>query len=311
MFSTSQIIYAVLGIAAAALAINSLRGIWFWYKEGKKLQTSGYMTPASPFIARWTFLAVANLATRIFVGPLHKHGLANAKYEGRGLVLPNHICIWDFVTVKKAIPYGYRQLSKAAEIKQPVIATLAAWIGTVGVQVEGGKSQDGGGQAVIDTGAAILKASKGSRMLLFPQGKLVYTGAITPESFRTGATRMVQQAAADTQGEPLFIQPVALRYHRNKSEASWFQRIVYALGLGLIRKYRYTEKKLGADGQPVVVNGKEVWEKKSFTIYGASVYICPPIPVSELGGSPREAIEKVRLSIEAGLKKITPAGLAV
>ena len=57
-------------------------------------------------------------------------------------------------------------------------------------------------------------------------------------------------------------------------------------------------------------NGKEVWEKKSFTIYGASVYICPPIPFSELQGSPREAIEKVRLSIEAGLKKITPAGLA-
>ena len=126
-------------------------------------------------------------------------------------------------------------------------------------------------------------------------------------------------------GAPEEPAGVVVAFNPASREAQSFLSLVIAVflaGQGVIQNFdaykevstleavHYREPKLGADGQPVVVNGKEVWEKKSFTIYGASVYICPPIPFSELQGSPREAIEKVRLSIEAGLKKITPAGLA-
>ena len=192
-----------IGLIVVAIALAVFVGVrgYYWYCEGKKLQTSGYMTPASTKLARWTFKAVANVGTRLLVGPVTVIGRENSFYKGRGLVLPNHVITHDFIVVGKTMPYGYRQLSKAAEIKNPVVATLAAWIGTVGVQVEGGKAQDGGGQAVVDTGAKIITASPGSRMLLFPQGMLTYTGDISPKTFRTGATRMLAKAASEINGE--------------------------------------------------------------------------------------------------------------
>lgn len=294
-----------IGLIVVAIALAVFIGVrgYYWYCEGKKLQTSGYMTPASTKLARWTFKAVANIATRLLVGPVTVIGRENSFYKGRGLVLPNHVITHDFVVVGKTLPYGYRQLSKAAEIKHPVVATLAAWIGTVGVQVEGGKAQDGGGQAVVDTGAKILTASPGSRMLLFPQGTLLYDGDISPNTFRTGATRMLAKAASQINGEPLFVHPIAIHYKRNRSDATFLQKVAYALGLKLLRTYRYKDKQLNADGTPALdAEGKIQWTvKKSMVLYGATVVIGKPIPFADLPADPREAIECVRQRIEAQL----------
>jgi 1-acyl-sn-glycerol-3-phosphate acyltransferase len=295
----------ILLCGAAALAVFALVRTVYWYLEGRKLQVSGYMTPPSTKLARWTFKAVANVGTRLLVGPVDVKGKENAQFKGRGLVLPNHMITWDFGVVGKAIPFSYRQLSKAAEIKNPVIATLAAWIGTVGVQVEGGKSQDGGGQAVVDTGARILAHSKGSRMLLFPQGMLVYSGDTSSKTFRTGASRMLTQAASSIGDDPLYALPVAIRYKTDKREATWLQRLLYPLGLKFVRTFRYSEKELGADGQPVIKeNGKPSYVKKSMVLYGAYVSIGKPIAYKDLPSDPRAAIECVRQSIETMLAEI-------
>lgn len=188
-----------IGLIVVAIALAVFVGVrgYYWYCEGKKLQTSGYMTPASTKLARWTFKGRGECRHATARRSRHRHRPGeNSFYKGRGLAVAiNATITHDFIVVGKTMPYGYRQLSKAAEIKNPVVATLAAWIGTVGVQVEGGKAQDGGGQAVVDTGAKIITASPGSRMLLFPQGMLTYTGDISPKTFRTGATRMLAKAA--------------------------------------------------------------------------------------------------------------------
>lgn len=294
-----------IGLIVVAIALAVFVGVrgYYWYCEGKKLQTSGYMTPASTKLARWTFKAVANVATRLLVGPVTVIGRENSFYKGRGLVLPNHVITHDFIVVGKTMPYGYRQLSKAAEIKNPVVATLAAWIGTVGVQVEGGKAQDGGGQAVVDTGAKIITASPGSRMLLFPQGMLTYTGDISPKTFRTGATRMLAKAASEINGEPLFVHPIAIDYKRNRSDATFFQKVVYLMGLQLLRTFRYKDKLVNPDGTPALDDeGKIQWTvKKSMVLYGATVVIGKPIPYADLPADPREAIEYIRQRIEAQL----------
>ena len=294
----------LLWTAGTALGLFILFRAAYWFNEGRKLQVSGYMTPPSTKLARWTFKLIANVGTRLLVGPVQVFGKENARFQGRALVLPNHMITWDFGVVGKAIPFSYRQLSKAAEIKNPFVATVAAWIGTVGVQVEGGKSQDGGGQAVVDTGAKILTYSKGSRMLLFPQGMLIYSGDIGPKTFRTGATRMLQQAAAQIGDEPLYALPVAIRYKTHRQEATWFQRLTYALGMKLIRTFRYSEKALGEDGQPIMNDGKPVYVKKSMVLYGATVAIGKPIAYKDLPADPRQAIECIRRSIESMLQEI-------
>jgi 1-acyl-sn-glycerol-3-phosphate acyltransferase len=279
--------------------------LYHWYKEGQKLQVSGYMTEGSTKIARWTFKAVCWVGTRLLVGPLWIRGQENTSYKGRGLVLPNHRITWDFGVVGKAVPYGYRQLSKAAEIKHPVIATLAAWIGTVGVQVEGGKSQDGSGNAIVETGAKILANSSGSRLLLFPQGKLFYDAKNEPASYRTGATRMMHRAAEIVGDDPLFVQPVGIHYITDKREATMFQRITYPLGLQLIRTFRYVDQAVDADGKPLFKDGKPVWDtkKKKMVLYGAVVVIGKPIPYADLPKDPREAIEYIRVRIVAAVEE--------
>lgn len=112
--------------AGLALGLFVLYRTAYWFNEGRKLQVSGYMTPPSTKLARWTFKLIANVGTRLLVGPVQVFGKENARFQRRALVLPNHIITWDFGVVGKAIPFSYRQLSKAAEIKNPIIATAAA-----------------------------------------------------------------------------------------------------------------------------------------------------------------------------------------
>lgn len=287
---------AILVMMAALFGIFLASRVLFWYSEGKKLQISGYMPPKSSKVARFTFKSVCRLITRLFVGPVTVIGKENAKFKGRGLVLPNHIFIWDFAVFGAAIDFSYRQIGKAAEFKNRIIATFVAWIGTVGVQVEGGKSQDNMGNAVVDAGAAILKASKGSRLLMCPQGKLNYLKPLEPTGFRTGATRILQQTANGLPAaEPLYALPVAVHYITDRSKATLFQRIFYPLGLGLLRTTRWKEPVTDADGNTTLV-------RKKATLYGVIVVIGKPISRWDLPVNPREGIELIRQRIESDLK---------
>ena len=51
----------------------------------------------------------------LFVGPVKVIGRENAKFDGRGLILPNHQFAMDFAVVGRAVPFSYRQLAKAKE----------------------------------------------------------------------------------------------------------------------------------------------------------------------------------------------------
>lgn len=295
--SSIPFIQGLAVLALGALGAFFLYRLAFWYCEGLKLKQCGYMPPPSSKFARGSFKWICRVVTRVFVGPLAVRGLENAKFTGRGLALPNHVFYWDFAVYAAAIPYAYRQIAKYAEIAFAPIRTWAAFIGTVGVQVEEGKTKDGAGKAIVATGAKVLAASAGSRLLMAPQGRLIYSGEIRPESFRTGATRILSETALLVGDDPLYGQPVAVYYLRDKKYATRLQRILYPLGLGLLRTVRWKEKTVDAAGVETVTKHKA-------TIYGVIVVIGVPIPQSELPLDARAAIEYVRLRIEAMLQEV-------
>lgn len=262
-----------------------INGVCYWTYQGTKLQITGYMPPPSTRFARWFYKFCCHIFTWLGVGPVKVIGAENADFDGRGLVLPNHQFALDFAVVGKVTPFSFRQIAKAKEVKNPVLGMLAAWIGTVGVQVEGGKLQGGGGQAIVDAGARILSRSYGSRMLLFPQGKLVFDNTVRKEDYRTGATRILNSTLAQIgKDEPLSVLPMAIHYKRDPRDATLFHRFMGGLGMKWFRRWRDYEIVTDSDGSKRKVN-------RTFTTYGATVVIGQPIDVRRLPTDPRAAID--------------------
>ncbi|MBS1990013.1 MAG: 1-acyl-sn-glycerol-3-phosphate acyltransferase [Cyanobacteria bacterium SZAS LIN-3] len=275
----------------ALFVVYCLYGMGFWIYQGKKLQQTGYMPPPSSKFARWFYKRACHVFAFLFVGPVKVIGRENALFEGRGLVLPNHQFAMDFAVVGLATPFSYRQVAKAKELLGLVRGTLAAWIGTVGVQVEGGKAQDGGSNTVITTGKDILVNSKGARLLLFPQGMLVWDNVLRPKEFRTGATRILQATLAEIGEDPLYVLPMAIEYHRDPKHATRLTKILHGLGIKAFRRWRDYELVINADGT-------KTKKPRVYTTYGATCVIGKPIDVRTLSKDPREAIEAVRVNIQ-------------
>ncbi len=274
----------------AALAFVVGRTI-YWFAQGRKLQNSGYMPPSSTRFARWFYKMACHLITFLGVGPVKVIGTENAKFAGRGLILPNHQFALDFAVVGQSTPFSFRQVAKAKEVKNPIMGALAAWIGTVGVQVEGGKSQGGGGQAVIDAGAKILANSSGARMLLFPQGKLVFDNKLVVDDFRTGATRILNATVAMVGNDGLFVLPMAVHYKRDRKDATRFHRFINAIGFKGFRRWKDFELVINADGSKTKVD-------RIYTTYGATVAIGKPIAMKDLSTDPRQAINTIAGEIQ-------------
>lgn len=277
-------------LIAALLFIVYRTAYWIW--QGRKLQKTGYVPPKSTRFARWFAKRVYQILCFQGVGPLKVIGAENAKFKGRAMVLPNHQFALDFAVVGKAVPFSYRQMAKAEELRSILRGTLAAWAGVVGIQVEGGKAQEsGGGQTVVDTGVSMLSVSEGARMLVFPQGKLVFTNKLKDEDFRTGSTRVLNATAASVGGNDLYVLPVAIHYKRVPKDATRFHRFMNAIGFKNFRRRKDFEKVVDA-------SGNKVKEDRTFTTYGATVVIGKPMAYNDLPKDPREAINEVAAEIQ-------------
>jgi len=291
--------YALIGVPAL-FALYVMYGMGFWIYQGKKLQQTGYMPPPSSRFARWFYKRACSAFCWLFVGPVKVIGAENARFDGRGLLLPNHQFAMDFAVVGHSTPYSYRQVAKAKELAGLLRGTLAAWIGTVGVQVEGGKAQDGASNTVIETGKNILLKSHGARLLLFPQGMLVFDNVLRPNEFRTGATRISAATLAEIGDQPFSIQPMAVHYKRDPKDATRLTRIIHGLGLKGFRRWSDYELIKNEDGS-------KTKKPRVYTTYGATVVIGKPIPVSSLPRDPRQAIEAVRVVIQGLLDQAQAA----
>ena len=101
----------------AALAFVAGRTT-YWFIQGRKLQDTGYMPPASTRFARWFYKMACHLITFLGVGPVKVIGTENAKFEGRALLLPNHQFALDFAVVGKSTPFSFRQVANGANLSR-------------------------------------------------------------------------------------------------------------------------------------------------------------------------------------------------
>lgn len=294
LFATLGAHWLALSIAIAILAFGLFvyRRFSFWKGEAKKLLNGGYLPPPPTFMARLFFKLATRLIVFLVVGPVKVRGRKNARYNGRLLIAPNHTFQMDFAVTRTALPCHYTQIAKAAEVSG-ARSIVAAWVGTIAAKVEGGAATPGQGAAVVKAAANYLASSARTRLLLFPQGKLVYDNVLRPEDFRTGAARSlslaVQQLGTDDQ---VALLPVAILYKRDPKDASYFQRLIGLLArvISPLRKFRtWVDVTRNADGTKTVTK---------FVNYGATVVIGEPIPFSELPENPHQSSQVMRAKIQ-------------
>lgn len=295
-------IIALAALIILVLGLTAYRRYKFWKKEAAKLLEGGYL-PAPPTLAARLFFKLATrLIAFLVVGPVKVIGRKNARHKGRLLLAPNHTFAMDFSVVRTAVPTHYVQIAKAAEV-QGFRALIAAWVGTIAAKVEGGAAQKPGqGAAVVTAAADYMASGTHARLLMFPQGKLVYDNVLRPEDFRTGAVRTLRLAAEKIgSADDLAVLPMALHYKRERKDATVFHRLVMALSrlIPPLKGFRrWVDVARNPDGSKT---------KTVFTTYGATVVIGKPIPVADLPENPHEATEIVRLKIQELLEQAQKA----
>ncbi len=285
-------VWLAIGLAVASLGLYVAKRYSFWKGEAKKLLQGGYLPAPPTFLARLFFKLATRLIVFLVVGPVRVVGKKNARYNGRLLIAPNHTFQMDFAVTRTALPCHYTQIAKQAEV-QGGRALIAAWVGTIAAKVEGGTAKPGQGAAVVKAAAAYLASHARTRLLLFPQGKLVYDNVLRPEDFRTGAARSlalaVEQLGTD---ENVALLPVAIDYERDPKNASYFQRFIGALArvIPALGKFRsWADVTRNPDGSKTVTK---------FRNYGATVVIGEPIPFSSLPSNPHECSQVMRAKIQ-------------
>lgn len=241
----------------------------FWSKEALKLQQkSGYVPPASPLLGRLTFRLLTGLIRFLFIGPLKVIGRRNAAYKGRLIIAPNHTFPLDFAVVSGAVGRHFRYMTAIEELAG-IRGLIGAWTGAYAVDRKSGGAA--AAQASVDI---LIGDGDTSRVLLFPQGKLIPDGLLRPEEFKTGAVRIAKQVSKDTGGQPVAILPVGIDYKRNPKDVTWLHTLLSRLGFKAFRKFN------------------------KVTTYSATVVIGEPIPVNSLPDDVGQATEILRARIQ-------------
>lgn len=242
--------------------------IFFWIREGYKLQITGYLPPPPSVFGRSLLRLLSRIGCYLFVGQIKVIGKENISFDKRLLVVSNHSFALDFMVLTCALPYSFRHLAKAEEVRG-WRAPLAACTGHFAVDVSNGKAKSGLGPVAVETCVQVLTHGN---LLIFPQGKIVAENNLTAADFRTGAMRTAQLAMEKMLCSSVSIQPVAIQYNRDPKHASFLSRVSAKLGL---RNF---------DG---------------VTNYGATVTIGEQILITELPKDIKEATQELRIEIQS------------
>jgi 1-acyl-sn-glycerol-3-phosphate acyltransferase len=131
----------------------------------------------------------------------------------QGLILPNHITLWDILMVLHVAPMRF--LSNIGNRALPVIGLVAGAIGTVWIDQKDRKSR----KAARD---AIMAAPKFPPIVLFPEGGIGPAGTLRP--FRFGAFEICRDCQTP-------FLPIVIKYSHAKAfewlESEPFHKVLW------------------------------------------------------------------------------------
>lgn len=266
---------AMLILFLLALSAYISYRIFFWINEGQKLQSTGYLPPVPSIFGRSLLRLLSRIGCCLFVGPIKVVGEENISINERLVVISNHQFPLDFMVLACALPFSFRHLAKAEEVRG-WRAPLAACTGHFAVDVENGKAKSGLGPMAVDTCVRVLTHDTDNRLLIFPQGKIVAENKLTADDFRTGVMRAAQIAMEKMPYSLFSIQPVAIQYQRGPEQAAFLSQLAAKLDL---RNF---------DG---------------VTNYGAIVTIGKQILITQLPNEVKQATQTLRIEIQNLLEK--------
>jgi 1-acyl-sn-glycerol-3-phosphate acyltransferase len=250
-----------------ALTAYILYRINFWIREGNKLQIPGYLPPAPSLFGRVLLKLISRIGCYLFVGRINVIGKENISFNQRLLIVSNHSFALDFMVLNFALPYSFRHLAKAEEV-QGWRAPVAACTGHFAVDVANGRAKPGFGALAVEACARVLR---NDRLLIFPQGKIVVENKLTADDFRTGAMRTAQLVLEKLQCASITIQPIAIQYQRNSTQAACLSQFAAKIGL---RKF------------------------EGLTNFGAVVTIGKQIVMNAVPKDLKQATQELRLEIQ-------------
>ncbi len=222
----------VYTLAVVLLLRYCLKRFQFWQSHAAKMQASGYLTPPSSNLARHSWRFLSRLLAYLCVGPVKVTGRENLKVHGRKIFVANHQFPLDFALVTAATRTACPYMVKSSELKSGFFALLAAWTGAVPVN----NSEEGGPRKAFDSSVKVLLRGKESGFMIFPQGALLEE--IKLEDFKPGAARMQRVLFEKTEGEPVYIVPMHIRYLRDQVQKP-FSHVFIGKLRGILGKVNY------------------------------------------------------------------------
>lgn len=288
----------------------SLVLLWFIYRAGYWTYQGyliarypGYIVPEKSALTKNIIKVLAWVFTTCLVGRVRVVHPQNAHFKGRLLILPNHTHMVDFAVAERALPISYKQVGTKSEVAKGFRAPLGAWAGFIAIDTTGGKANTKAiAERTINSYARALTFRSRARLLIFPQGVLMYSGRIPQDplvkgSMRTGAIRgayLAQQVIdAIKSGDQAALELVR-KVHGDQAEEAiaYYKANPAALDEPLaILPVSIEYGKHHEDGDNVSIFSK--------FFGGATVVVGEPVLVSSFSRDPREASEEIRLKIEA------------
>ncbi len=185
---------AVIGVLRLFLAVIVVVCGAFWVFVFALLRVQRRGAPLALWVCTW--------AARVAMLPFNiRYTCVNADVirAHRGLILANHITLWDILMLLHVAPMRF--MSNIGNKKIPVIGMIAEAIGTVWIDQKSRESRKAARQAVID-------APKYPPIVLFAEGGVGPAGVLRP--FRHGAFEICRDARVP-------YLPVAIHYSHGKA----------------------------------------------------------------------------------------------
>lgn len=238
------IAFAITAIPLSLAVCFLIRRYRYWLAEGRKYRTQPVYVPPKPnFAACLLRSLVGRLAAFAYVGPVRIHNKRFLADRRRLLIVVNHQTERDAVVMTRVI--GRRRLRYLIALNQ-VTASRAIWVAfTSGIAVDANAPG-----SVVRSTASTLAKDRNSSLMIFPEGELHPDGELKRENFHNGAIaigRLAQRLHSGKDRVPaLAVLPVYIRYERDLSRASFWQRLLLALGLNRYRLF-FGERTYGCD----------------------------------------------------------------